>query len=473
MLFAPWLQNLPTAPVADTLTEDEKTLVTGLHRKLTSCRPDLELDLAYYLGEQVVKHLRMAVPKELEFLRTVLGWGAVAVDPIVERLAIDGFRLPGGTDVDETLTAQWDGDGMDAAQGMLFTDALTMRRGYLMVGARAGGGARMTVESPLNVAVDYAPDGVTVRSALAMYTENGKQRATLMRPFSTLILEQDEEKAWQLVERENHRLEVVPVERVANRPLTHARDGRSEISGPMRSIIDSTARTLLGLVVAGEIYAAPRWAILGASESDFVDANGNPKSAWATYITRILGLERDEEGNVPEIHQFNAYDPSAFTKIIEMNASQFAGMAAALPQDLGLYTQGNPTSSEALEVGEARRNRRARSRQREFGVPIVRAMQHAIRFQNNGALPAEYERIELDWMPLLEPTINSVSDGLAKQVDSGMIPPTSDVTLKKAGYSAVERAQLEQDRRRGAGLATLNSIAEQASGNADPTAEAR
>ncbi|MBQ1164406.1 hypothetical protein KBZ21_41180, partial [Streptomyces sp. A73] len=41
-------------------------------------------------------------------------------------------------------------------------------------------------------------------------------------------------------------------------------------------------------------YGAPQRYILGASESAFQDAEGNTKSAWETYIGRVLALERDE-----------------------------------------------------------------------------------------------------------------------------------------------------------------------------------
>ncbi|MBQ1164418.1 hypothetical protein KBZ21_41245, partial [Streptomyces sp. A73] len=40
-------------------------------------------------------------------------------------------------------------------------------------------------------------------------------------------------------------------------------------------------------------YGAPQRYILGASESAFQDAEGNTKSAWETYIGRVLALERD------------------------------------------------------------------------------------------------------------------------------------------------------------------------------------
>jgi hypothetical protein len=46
-------------------------------------------------------------PAELEFLRDVVGWPALAVDPYVERHALDGFRLPNATDADPYLGSLW------------------------------------------------------------------------------------------------------------------------------------------------------------------------------------------------------------------------------------------------------------------------------------------------------------------------------------------------------------------------------
>lgn len=463
MPFSPL--SIPTLPSLS-LSDDEKRLVEQISRAGLKQRESLMLDEAYYLGAHITKNLRIAIPPELEFLETVLGWGAVPVDPIVERLAIDGFRLPGGTDVDLRLSEVWDDNGMGAEQSLAFTDALVMRRSYLLIGS-GDNGPRITVESPLNTSVLWAADGVTPRAAFIRYADAfGSSRADLVLPNQTISLESKDSGPLEIVNRDEHDFDFVPIVRLANKPRTHDRDGQSEISVPMRSSIDRAARTLLGLEVAREIYSVPQKTILGATESDFVNSDGTAKSAWDVYMTRVLGLERDEEGNLPQVVQATPYDPSVFTKLIEMEASQFSGMAAATPQDLGLHTQGNPTSAEALEVSQDRRNRRAALKQRSFAVPLERAMQMAMRFQNGGALPDEFRRIEIDWMPLIEPSLNGVSDGLSKQVDAGIIPPTSDVTLKRAGYSAVERAQLAQDRVLGDGQRTLNAIADQGNGDA-------
>ena len=107
--------------------------------------------------------------------------------------------------------------------------------------------------------------------------------------------------------------------------------------------------------------------LLGAAEADFQNTDGTAKSAWQAYITRFRAIERDENGELPEIHQATVYDPSVFTKVLDMRASQMGSMVAAPPQDLGLYTQGNPTSAKSGEVQEKRRNRRAKLMQKQFG----------------------------------------------------------------------------------------------------------
>jgi hypothetical protein len=232
----------------------------------------------------------------------------------------------------------------------------------------------------------------------------------------------------------------------ASSPRTHQRDGASEITPAIRDIVDAACRKLVSLEVASELYSVPQRYILGAAESDFVDSEGNPKTAWQTYITHILALTGDEEGEAPTVGQFVTYDPSVYTKVLDWYASAIAGMIGATPQDLGLYTQGNPPSADAVKFVEGRRDRKARRKQALFGGALVRAMQMAVRFDAGGDLPASMRRMEVDWMDPSTPTPGATTDALTKQIAAKMVPPTSDVVLKRAGYSGVERQRLAEDR---------------------------
>ncbi|MBQ1164133.1 phage capsid protein, partial [Streptomyces sp. A73] len=76
------------------------------------------------------------------------------------------------------------------------------------------------------------------------------------------------------------------------------------------------------------------------------------KSAWETYIGRVLALERDEDGQVPTVGQFTAQDPQTYTKIIDLYARILATQLGLPPHYLG-YTPDNPASADAIRSSEA------------------------------------------------------------------------------------------------------------------------
>lgn len=445
-----------------TLSEAEQGLIKGLQMRSES-RGDMELTNAYYNGEQIFANLRIAVPKELEFLRTIVGWPAMAVDPYVERLQVDGFRRSDATTGDQHIMDVLAENKFSAEQNLAFTDALAMKKAYWLVGSptESGGAPVITVESPLNMAVSWDGRGTTPTAALQEYIGvDGRKRGALVLPRQTVQLAADDRGNWEVVHRDQHDFDFVPIVRMANRVRSSNRDGRSEISNALMALVDSACRTLLGLEVAREVYSTPQKVILGALESAFVKADGSAASALETYVTKVLALERDEQGNIPELHQWQVYDPSVFTKLVDMYAAQASGILAATPQDLGLYTEGNPVSADAANASEARRNRRADRMQREFGDPLVDVVKMALRFENKGKLSEEYRRLVCDWEPVSREALTSASDGVSKQVTAGSVPATSDVVLKRLGYTEVERRQLDDDRRREDARASARAIAE-------------
>lgn len=451
----------PTLPLLG-VTEDERSLLTLLRSKGQRDRQAMELAQAYRLGTYVIDNLRIAVPKELEFLRTILGWPSLAVDPYVERLHADSFRAAGSTDGDDHLSDLMEANGFGSEQSIAFDDALTMGRGYWVVGTNPEPGLPplITAESPLNMLVLWNLRGTEPRAVLQEYWDDDRKRGALLLPRKTVHLAEDDDGKWVVSDRDEHGFDFLPVVRMAHRASSNNRDGRSAITPALQALTNAASRTLMGLEVARERFSVPQMILMGAAESAFQNTDGTPKAAWETYITKVLALERDEDGQLPEIKQAQVYDPATFTKLLDWYASAAAGEVAAPPQDLGLYTQGNPTSAEAGVVSESRRDRRARNQQRQFGPSLVRVAQMAVRFENKGRLPQEYARLAVDWEPVTMETPAITSDAVSKEIAAGAVPPTSDVTLKRLGYSAVERRRLERDRRRGQGRQTAQQLAD-------------
>lgn len=451
--------SIPDLPLLG-LSEDERTLILACQAEGWRCRNEMEISEAFYLGVQVIENLRIAIPKELEFIRSTVGWGAMPVDPYVERLNVDSFRVPTATDGDTDIADALAENFFASEQVLAFTDSLSMGRSYWCIGSPAESGAApvVTVESPLNMSVLWDLRGSKARAAMQEYWQDGRRHGVLMVPGKTITLATDDNGQWVIASRDEHGFDFVPVIRMANRPRTHDRNGRSEINMALRYNIAAACRTLLGLEVSREIYSVPQKLILGASESDFQKSDGTPKKAWDTYITSVLALERDADGNLPELKQSQPYDPSVFTKLLDWLASSSAGIVAATPQDMGLYTQGNPASAEAVIAGESRRDRRAINMQDQFSRPLVEVAQMMMQFQNNGILPDKYRTLAADWSPVTMPNPGVTSDAVTKQIASGAIPATSDVTLKALGYSALDRRRLDQDRKAEAGANAAKSI---------------
>lgn len=448
----------PTLPLLG-LSEFEQQTIKTLMAKAQNDRRNMLLAQAYYDGEQVIQNLRIAVPRELEFLRTIVGWPAKAIDPYVARLSADCFRIPTDTDGDSYIMQLM--RGFDAEQGLAYADALTKSRAYWSVGSpiEKGDVPLVTVDSPLNMSVLWDLRGLTPRAAMQEYVDGQDRRGALLLPNQTVHLATDDNGRWVIADRDEHDFDFVPVVRMAHRPRTDDRDGRSAITPAIMSLTDAACRTLLGLEVAREIYSVPQKVLLGASEDAFQKTDGTPTAAWDTYITRILALERDENGDLPELKQTQAYDPSVFTKLLDWYASAMSGEVLSPPQSMGLYTQGNPASADSVIAMNAERDLNAIQMQKQFGPDLVKVAQMAIRFDNRGVLPDKYRTLAADWNPVTLPNPATTSDAITKQIAAGSIPPTSDVTLKRLGYSAVERARLEQDRKREDGRQARNAIA--------------
>jgi hypothetical protein len=222
------------------------------------------------------------------------------------------------------------------------------------------------------------------------------------------------------------------------------------------SITDAACRTLQGLEVAREFYSAPQRYILGASESDFQNPDGTPKTAWQTYMGRILALEADDEGNPPVVGQFQAYDPSTFTKVIESLARNMSALTGLPPHKLGFQSD-NPASADAIRSSENSLQKKAERKTRIFGSPWCDLMRLAL-LVRDGGIPRGMQGMAAVWSDTATPTPAQSTDALSKQIAAKMIPPRSDVALARAGYNANERKQLAQDWEEEAARASLDDI---------------
>lgn len=468
---------MPTAVVATLptlqLSEEEAHAASWLATRLFDQRPYLELHGLYYDGMQKMQDLGIAIPPSLRRLRTVIGWPRVGIDALSNRCRVEGFRYPGTTDTDEDLWDIWQSNNLDGEAQLAHLDALIYGRCYIAVGPgddTTGGQPLITAESPMNMTALWDSRMRRVTSAFQLYLDTdftsdmyGQEVAALYLPNTTIIMGRAATttgaiQKWDIVTRDTHNLGRVPVSRMVNRARLMKPDGMSEITAEWMNTTDSANRTLLGMEVGREFFSAPRRYILGASEEAFQKADGSAVTAWETYLNKVWAIERDPEGNVPTVGEFKVGDPAVFTKIIDTYAKIMSGEMGVPPHFLGVYSDGNPASADAIRSGYEELTIRATNKHIQFGDAWEEAMRMALLIRD-GSMPSGAHRMETDWMDPSPKTPASTAQAIFQQVEAGCIPAYSDVTLKHLGYSAMERQRMAEDRLNDEGATFLAQLA--------------
>lgn len=454
--------TIPELPLL-TLSPDELDLLGALRTDLLGCRTRLELLDAYFNGEQLIRDLGISIPPQLRGLHTVIGWPRIGVEALEQRLDLEAFRWADGADASDLEEIAEANDLFDEAS-LAHLDALTYGREYVTVGSGEADLPLITFESPLDMTISWDARLRVAKAALRLSAEDGAQLATLYLPDQTVYAVQAG-TGWEVYDRDLHNLGVVPVLRMANRQRTADRVGRSEITPEVMSITDAACRRLMGIEVGAEFFQAPQRYILGVSEGAFQDAEGNAKSAWETYIGRVLALERDEDGQVPTVGQFAAHDPSGQTKIIDLYARIMSSQISVPPHMLG-YTSDNPASADAIRSAEGALVKKAERRIRRFSATHRDYMRLALWFRD-GEPPPKERRIECVWRNPATPTIAAQTDAAVKMVQAGILPADGDVVLEMAGLNEDQRRRVAAERRRSAGAAAGGQLMERLAQLAD------
>jgi hypothetical protein len=283
-----------------------------------------------------------------------------------------------------------------------------------------------------------------------------ERTGTLYLPGETISLEMTS-GGWSVTDRNTHELGMVPVVPMSNRARVSDRHGKSDITPEVVSLTDGACRTMLGMTVAGEFFAAPQRYIIGASESSFQGPDGTAKTAWETYIGMVLALESDEYGNNPSVGQFTPFSPEAFTKVLDAYAKVMTSITGLPSEYLGITTS-NPSSADAIRMNSDRLIKKVQRKQRAFEGTWESAMRLALLIRD-GRIPPEAKSMETLWANPAIPTPAATTDAITKQVQSGILPATSDVTLEELGYTAAQRIRITADRESDAAEGFLADIA--------------
>ena len=404
-----------------------------------SWSPELWRFDQYLRGEQPLRFMSDAMRSEFgdQITSLVLNWCELGTEAYENRVDVEGFRFPGESAGDAKLWATWQANNMDEQSSMGHTDAIALSKAAVIVGSPEAGDDEpvVTVESAFDTAWLRSARSGAVTAGLKRWTEvDGTEFANLYVPGATHTLSWLRGQ-WLPVKTDPHNVERPLLVPLVNLPRTKFRDGRSEF----RSIIgiaDAANKMATDMMISGEYHAMPRRWAFGLKRDDFVDANGNKKSAWAFTKGRLWA---NENPNV-KVGQFPEADLKNFHDTIRLLA-QLASQLLALPDDYMSFTSDNPPSADALRAAEARMVKRVERKHVSFGGTWEEVMRLTQRVKT-GSFDPKARALETVWRNPATPTVAQKADAIVKLHADGIIP--IEQARIDMGYTPAQRLEMRR-----------------------------
>lgn len=398
------------------LTDDERHVLGELMHCWTSKMRRNLLRAQYYDQRNVLKDLEIAIPPHLTDVEMVLGWPAKAVDVLARRCKLEQFTFP--SDDEDPLGVRELLDANDLAMELpqTFTSAFVHSCAFLMVtkGDLSEGDpdVLITSQSALYGAGlwDYRRRRLRAAFSILDFDDSGRVIEFVMfLPQMTIRGRWD--RKWD-IERYPHTLDRLPVEVLPYKPRLDRPFGCSRISRAVMGLSDAAFRTMVRSEVHAEFFSAPQRYAMGADESMFQTPDGQTMTQWEAIMGRVWAAPRDEDGNVPQMGQFQATSPQPHVDQIRMLASLFCGETGLPLAALGIVHD-NPASAEAIEAAERDLIIESKYAMDCFGPRLARVMRTAVEIRD-GSVPDNISALSARWSPPENTPISAVTDAVTK-----------------------------------------------------------
>ena len=452
--------SLPTL----SLSESESGQVDGLRARLAAVKVHNKIKSNLYEAKTTPEDLGISAPKDLpDLISAVAGWPGTVVDVLEERLEFRGWL----GEFEDVLSAVFRDNHLDVEAGRGHLDTLIYGVGFVAVGrgdAELGEpDVLVTPESTESCTVEWDYRRRRAVSALSQtHDAHGNVvMETLYLPDETIRFERALGGRLSVVARDRHGLGRVPVARMLNRDRASDVMGRSEITRPIAYYTRAAVRTLSGVEINREFYTSPKWTVLNAEPEMFgmsedFSPQQNAQAGWKATAGKlnVIPPQVNDDGDpvTPQFHEFRPASPAPYIDQVRLYADLVCAEAGIPSNYLGFRTE-NPPSADSIRQQEYRLVKRAERRQKSFGHGWLEVARLALEI--GGDFDAEaFRSVDVDWRDAATPTRAAAADEAAKLIGSGVLSPTSRVTLDRIGLSPQEQDQIEREQRE-AGVSAL------------------
>lgn len=324
-----------------------------LRKKLNQKRSRVLRRYKFYEMKNVVRDMGIATPPSLQWLQSVLGWNAKAVDSIADRLEFRGFR-----DDNFDMKGIFQMNNPDILYDSAVLSALISSCCFIYISKGADDFPRLQVIDGSNATGIINPITNLLTEGYAVLERNDYGNPTVEAYFV---------EGWTAI-YQNGRPDKIFEDNVPApllvpiifRPDARRAFGHSRISRACMSITESALRTLKRSEITAEFYSFPQKYVVGLSP----DAEQMDK--WKATVSSLLQFDKDGDGDSPKLGQFQQQSMAPHLDQLKMFAALFAGETGLTLDDLGFATE-NPASQEAIKASHENLRLTARKAQRAFG----------------------------------------------------------------------------------------------------------
>lgn len=363
----------------------------------------------------------------------------LVVNAVEERLNVQGFRHGQDPKADKDAWEFWQRNNLDAQSQLAHKQALIKGDAYAIVWGDEDGQPKVSVETPNQVIVAFAPGDRTQRVyGMKRWLDGDGKHAVLFTTTDVFrflwseanngvwVPDRQDDPAWPMP----NLLGVVPVVPLVNEPSLDSPYGQSEFLNVI-PLQDAINKTLADMLVASEYIAYPQRFVTGLEIPE--DDNGKPVPPYQMAVDKFLIAE--EVG--ANFGTLAAGDLSNYVKSIETLVQHISTQTRTPPHYFNVG--GNLPSGDAIKAAETGLVSKSRRKMVYFGE----AWEEVIRlcFKVIGDPRADVIDSETIWSNPEYRSESELADALVKRSAIGV--PRQQL-WEDAGYTQAQIARFKE-----------------------------
>ena len=314
----------------------------------------------YYDMKNITFDFGISSPPELKYWNSCVGWCAMGVDALADRLDFYGFK----NDVFD-LGQIYDLNNKDILFPSAIKGALIGSCAFIYVSEDASGFPRFQVIN--------ADDAVGVINPTTGLLNEGYavlERDQSGMPYKEAYFTHEWTAFYEngdLVDVRRYAVKEPMLVPVVFKPDSKRPLGHSRISRAAMSIVGSALRTIKRSEISAEFYSFPQKWVTGT------DQDSEQFDKWSAAMSAMMkfSLNSDQQDHV-KVGQFTQQSMTPHVDQLKMFASLFAGEMGLTLDDLG-FPQSNPSSYDAIKAAHENLRLTAKAAQKSFNVGILNA----------------------------------------------------------------------------------------------------